>query len=276
MLERLEEAAIQAKSDFAGIKTVIVSSGVEVPTGTPTSKYAEKVEEVYTAGKKEGYTEGVTAGIEAGEQAERDAFWDAYQNKGERGYYAYSFSSTGWTDALYAPRYSMKPYNASGMYAYNSAITDIYAPLDARGLTLDLSTSTDFNNFIYGANKIETLRRVDCSYANRLYSCFNRATSLRTIEALVVKSHIVFSLTFDECTSLENLTIEGVIGTNGFNVQWSTLLTHDSLMSIINALQDKSADASGTDWVITIGETNRAKLTEDEINIAEVKGWEVK
>ena len=44
---------------------------------------------------------------------------------------------------------------------------------------------------------------------------------------------------FINCTALEDLVIEGVIGNNGFSVQWSTKLSHDSLMSIMNALQDK-------------------------------------
>lgn len=72
--------------------------------------------------------------------------------------------------------------------------------------------------------------------------------------------------------NLKNLTIEGVIGQNGLNIQWSPL-SHDSLMSIINALADKSADTSGTDWLVTIGGANYKKLTDEEIEIAENKGW---
>jgi hypothetical protein len=69
--------------------------------------------------------------------------------------------------------------------------------------------------------------------------------------------------------------MDGAIGQNGFDVHWSTKLTHDSLMSIINHLSDKSSDTSGTTWTITLGTENIAKLTDDEIAIAEAKGWEV-
>jgi hypothetical protein len=75
---------------------------------------------------------------------------------------------------------------------------------------------------------------------------------------------------FYKCSSLENLTIIGQIKISGLSVQYSPL-SHDSLMSIINALADKTG-VSGT-FKVTLGATNLAKLTADEIAIAEGKGW---
>lgn len=43
----------------------------------------------------------------------------------------------------------------------------------------------------------------------------------------------------------------------------------------MNALQDKSADTSGTAWKVTVGETNLAKLTTEEINAVKQKGWTI-
>ena len=57
-------------------------------------------------------------------------------------------------------------------------------------------------------------------------------------------------------------------------MRWSTKLSHDSLMSIINALKDYSADTSGTTYTLTIGGTNIEKLTQDELDSIEEKGWE--
>ena len=54
-------------------------------------------------------------------------------------------------------------------------------------------------------------------------------------------------------------------------VSYSPLLTHDSLMSIINNLA--TVTSSNT---LTLGATNKAKLTADEIAIATNKGWTVK
>ena len=75
---------------------------------------------------------------------------------------------------------------------------------------------------------------------------------------------------FRECSALVDLNIVGTINATGLNVQQSPL-SHDSLMSIINALADKTG-VSGT-WKVTLGATNLAKLTADEIAIAEGKGW---
>lgn len=50
-------------------------------------------------------------------------------------------------------------------------------------------------------------------------------------------------------------------------------LTHDSLMSIINALFDWVADGQAPDIEISLGSTNLEKLTDDEKNIITSKGW---
>ena len=80
-----------------------------------------------------------------------------------------------------------------------------------------------------------------------------------------------FTRTFYYCSALVDLNIVGTINAIGLNVSYSTLLSHDSLMSIINALADKTG-VSGT-FKVTLGSTNLAKLTADEIAIAEGKGW---
>ena len=46
----------------------------------------------------------------------------------------------------------------------------------------------------------------------------------------------VFTGTFLNCIALENITIEGTIGQNGFDIHWSTELTAESIDSIVRAL----------------------------------------
>ena len=84
-----------------------------------------------------------------------------------------------------------------------------------------------------------------------------------------------FTNPFIYAYNLEEIIIEGTIGQNGFNVQWSNKLTHDSLLSILNALEDKTSDNSGTTWTIGLGPTNIAKLTANEKAIATQKGWTI-
>ena len=92
--------------------------------------------------------------------------------------------------------------------------------------------------------------------------------SLKSLEVTFGKE-TGYSGTFGGCKALENLLVHGTIGQNGFNVSQSTKLTHDSLMSIINALEAKT---EGT-WTVTLGATNLAKLTDAEKAIATQKGW---
>ena len=97
---------------------------------------------------------------------------------------------------------------------------------------------------------------------------------------------------FYGCTALTNLTFGTDLG-KGFtatsanflyshlNLSSCTALTHDSLMDVINKLYDLNLTYDvangGTLYTqkLTLGSTNLAKLTEDEIAIATNKGWTV-
>ena len=58
------------------------------------------------------------------------------------------------------------------------------------------------------------------------------------------------------------------------NLSYSTLLTHDSLMNVINNLYDIKSKGCKTQKLV-LGSTNIAKLTAEEIAIATNKGWTV-
>lgn len=186
-------------------------------------------------------------GVEEGKKAENDAFWDYYQNTTQ---YLYAFSHR-WNDDIYKPKKDIQLVGSnccSGMFYY-SKITDTKVKITFMVAGNGLSSAIGF---------------------------MNNATEMRTIREIVFNSSTTFNnTTFQNCTKLETMNVGGTIGQNGLNLQWSTLLTHDSLMSIINALADKTADTSGTEWTVTIGETNMAKLTADEIDKAEKKGWHI-
>lgn len=237
-------------------------------------------DEVYNAGYNKGqaeggdtqgaYDQGVADGIEQGKQSEYDAFWDNYQDYGNRTEYSIykgAFGGSVWTDALFKPKYPFKPTNAQMMFRA-TGITD----LTRDDIALDFSNCDNMNTtFAYLTHSIK-LPLIDMSSATNCVSCFSdykdAALSLISSEKTVFANN-----SFSSNSRLTNLTIYGVIGKNGFNVQWSTKLTHESLMSIINALQDKSGDTTGTTWTLTLGSENIAKLTADEQKIAEQKGW---
>lgn len=187
--------------------------------------------------------------FDAGKKAEYDRFWDLYQQNGARSAYNYAFSwGYGWTDELYNPQY---PISVTGknrianLFYYNNSVTDTKVEISILQIPDDASQPGEATDV------------------------FNNATALKTIRKLTVDRLTTFTRTFNKCAALENLTIGGTIGQNGFDVSASTKLTHDSLMSIINALEAKT---SGT-WTVTLGTTNLAKLTDAEKAIATQKGW---
>ena len=170
-----------------------------------------------------------------------DAFWDALQENGTRRNYDNAFIRSGWNDVAYNPKYPIIATDgATSMLYLNHTVTDTKVPIDLSGVT------TNFT--FYNATKLKTIRKIIVSEATK----YN-------------------STVFGYCDSLENMEIEGTIGQNGFNVSQSAKLTHDSLMSIINAL--KNYADSGTTYTVTLGATNLAKLTDAEKAIATQKGW---
>jgi hypothetical protein len=269
-------------------KTLITLTSPEGATLNTAGKYCDKdIEIVPNLQEKVATESGIvtaddgyvamksvdTTGVfEAGKKSEYDAFWDAFQNKGTRDHYGYSFAGLGWSYKNYYPKYSMIPKYATSMFE-QSRVDDVYSRLDEKNLVLDFSECIQIANVFYAAYT-EHLRRIDVRKAEDLGNLFSYSRIV-TIEALVVDESASYRTCFVSSKELTNLTIEGTIGKNGFNVQWSTLLTHDSLMSIINALKDYSEDTSGTEWVVTLGAENIAKLTEEEILIAENKGWRI-
>ena len=73
---------------------------------------------------------------------------------------------------------------------------------------------------------------------------------------------------FQSCYSLTN--IGGFVGLKvNLDLSYSSKLTHDSLMNVIN----KAADVTASPKTLTLGATNLAKLTDAEKGIATSKGW---
>ena len=207
---------------------------------------AENEQKVFDAGYEKGASEvgggGYDEGFEAGKQAEYDRFWDAFQENGNRTTYTNAF--TGWYDSYYQPKYPITITSAATASAtYNSTkITNTKVSITVNCQTI----TTLFAN----ATSLVTIPHLDLTNVTKLIDrCFN------------------------SCTNLTNVTMVGTINANGFDVSPCKKLTHDSLMSIINALANKKNDTSGTQWVCTLGTDNLNKLTNEEKAIATGKGW---
>ena len=161
--------------------------------------------------------ENVSKVYEAGKKAEYDEFWDSFQENGNRTAYTNAFSYGGWTDEIYNPKYTIKPTSCNNLFAAASYLTDTKVDIDL----------TDTS----GSQK---------------YYIFSSARKLKTIRKLIVPPEWSATGCFDNCISLENLTIEGTIGKNNFNVQWSTNLSGESIVSIIEALSSTTSELTVT------------------------------
>ena len=185
---------------------------------------------------------------DAGKKAQYDEFWDNFQpGKGiEPDAYFGSFRSARWTDFTFNPKYRLYASTFMGAMHSNTNVTRVPVEIDWTALTEASDTQQAF------------------------YAC----SSLVHIPKLKVAETTMYNAnTFQACSALEELIIEGTIGQQNFDVHWSTKLTRDSLLSIISALADYKDGTSGTTYTVTLGPTNLAKLTEAEKAIATQKGW---
>lgn len=214
----------------------------------------------------------------AGKTAEWNAFWDYVQNNGARTKYKRAFYNSGnvWSNVTLKPKYNLVCVDDASEMFYDfplgSPDFDLIEALQFNNVVLDTSRATSVTQ-MFAYNRVVTrVPALDFSNVSALTSVFVYCDKLETVEKFKVSPNTSFSGVFHYCPNLVNLTFDGVIGQNGLDVQRSINLTHDSLMSIINALADKTSDSSQT-WTVTLGATNLAKLSNSEKQIAVDKGW---
>lgn len=241
--------------------------------------HAEGYSDGYAKGESDGFESGKTEGHEAGytegRKDENDAFWDGITDKGERTDYGSGFLY--WGAEYIRPNRKIIPTTVTaGQQTFNHCrkLKKLEAAyFDFSQKPRGTKNSDALYYFVYDCIALEEVEDIglqaDFSYEFTFANC----VSLHTIAKIRSDENTRFNATFISCRALKHLTVEGVIGQNGFNVAWSTELTHESLMSIINALKDYSNDTSGTEWIVYIGSLNLAKLTTAEREIAEKKGW---
>lgn len=232
---------------------------------------------------------------DAGAKSEHDKFWDAFQENGKRTYYGQGFIAAirYWSKESFKPKYNIAPKGSINNMFYirdHGYVPAVYPKIemdkleDELGIKFDFSNATDFSYAFADGGFWRTLNVIDISKAtNTSYAFYGGYTSglggyrLARINELIVSENTPFeSSTFGYQTELSRLIVSGTIAKNGFNVQRSEWLNYASLVSIKNALADKSQDTSGTQWIITVGSTNKAKYTEADLDEISAKGWTVK
>lgn len=189
--------------------------------------------------------------FDAGKQAEYDMFWDSFQENGNKTTYNYAFANGGWDATTFKPKYDIKPKSAQYMfYTFSTSddkLYDLKSRLDSLGVKLDFSQCTAFNScFAYSHS--QNIGVVDTRSASSITGLFAYWGYGRTIEKLILKDDgsQSFANNFNDAKLIKHMIVEGVIGKNGFNVQWLTTLDKESITSIVNALSTTTSGLTVT------------------------------
>jgi hypothetical protein len=199
--------------------------------------------------------------------------WNCITNNGNRTNYYFAFMNTNFSNMTIPDGLCKPKTRITSMF---NTYAGEYLPkgIDCSGFDVSSAATyhatTMFQYAFYLKSIYDMGIPAQKSYANTFQSC----VALESIEVLRSDANTVWNNTFSGCSNLTELTIEGEIGQNGFDVSPCKKLSLRSLQTIVVALANKSTDTSGTTWKVTFGGTNVAKLTDAEINIMETKGWD--
>ena len=168
--------------------------------------------------------------------------------------------------------------NMNGMFKGCSSLKQI--PL------LNTKSCNLMQEMFSGCSSITEIPELDTSNITSMWYMFFKCTSLTTVPMLDASKIINVYNMFNNCSSL--VTLGGLknlgmsyqtnwidnVSVATLNLSDSPLLTHDSLMNVINNLYDIKSKGVKTQ-TLQLGDTNKAKLTAEEIAIATNKGWNV-
>ena len=168
--------------------------------------------------------------------------------------------------------------NMNGMFKGCSSLKQI--PL------LNTKSCNLMQEMFSGCSSITEIPELDTSNITSMWYMFFKCTSLTTVPMLDASKIINVYNMFNNCSSLVTLGGLKNLGMS-YQTNWidnvylatlnlsdSPLLTHDSLMNVINNLYDIKSKGVKTQ-TLQLGDTNKAKLTAEEIAIATNKGWNV-
>ena len=120
-------------------------------------------------------------------------------------------------------------------------------PLKVNFLNADVDATRDFRLCFANNDIIESLPAVNCAHAQSLDTAFQNCTSLKELKFYNISDSI--------------------------NISSCTEMTRDALVEVLNNLSDVRSNIEVAPKKCTLGETNLAKLTDEDKAIATNKGW---
>ena len=239
-----------------------------------------------------------------------DFFSDDFKfSTAENLFYYYTGSIIKYLDISNATSTRNMFYNCISLISIpqldTSNVTDMYNMFyGCRNLLsipqLDTSKVRDMTYMFYGCTKLTTIPQLDTSNVTNISGIFNDCTDLTTIPQLDTSNVTNVSNLFYNCPALESIpeldfgnvgrtglflgrsnlpnltTIGGFRNIKvGFDIQNAPNLTVQSLMNVINNLYDFIGNGESITSQLRMGETNLAKLTDEQKAVATNKGWEL-
>lgn len=163
-------------------------------------------------------------------------------------------------------------FNTSAVTNMDRMFSNCYSLTSLDLSNFDTSAVTNMGGMFNGCNSLTSLNinNFDTSTVTVMGSMFSGCTSLTSLDLSNFDTSAVTNMNgmFSNCTNLTNFT--SCVFRKSIDFSTCTKLSHDSLMSIINNL----AEVTNTQK-LTLGKTNKTKLTINEIAIATEKGWTV-
>ena len=134
--------------------------------------------------------------------------------------------------------------------------------------------SVDLSYAFYNAGLIETstkrlsiiFRNADNDIPRQFSNAFSHCQNLDELPAVNCAHATGLNTAFDTCTSLKRLGFYNI--STDIYLGDSTMMTRESLLEVLNNLATVTSD-----MMCALGETNLAKLTDEDKAIATNKGW---
>lgn len=133
---------------------------------------------------------------------------------------------------------------------------------------MDTSNVTNMSWLFYFCKKLTSIPPIDTSNVTNMYGMFQDCDELTSVPEMNTSNVTNMWYMFSWCGKIADLG--GFVGLKcDLDLSSSSLITHNSLMNIIN----KAADVTASPATLTLGSTNLTKLTDEEKAIATSKGW---
>lgn len=151
---------------------------------------------------------------------------------------------------------------------------------------IDTSNQTNFSQMFADCRFMIEISQIDTSKGITFYQMFSYCYELTTIPKINLQKATRIDYIVENSSKLKNIGGFENVGqafqttqtannsTYELKLSFCPLLTHDSLMNVINNLYDIKTKGCKVQKLV-LGSTNLAKLTAEEIAIATNKGWSV-